>query len=418
MKSRKRKCMKNKNTLLIGLLVISTLLLLPTITAKHTKTIKIGVIAADQDWYETSRQLFEEVIEPEINEYVAKLPRFRFQPEIEFDFIVEHADGQVAVHLEKVQMFHEMGVDLIIGGYWSSQAQGSLDYVNENDMLLLSPSSTGPLLAIPDDNLFRLAPVDPVQGKVIAKMMRSKGVDDAIVLHRGDQWGDSVYEVFETEFAAMGGSIIGVYSYVPETTDFSGYLADAEMDAVGASNLGILLISFEEVVDIIREAENYPTIFNPPWFGAEGAGRSWQTLEDAPDQAVYLKLYSPWNAPPSSPKYEDFVVRYEALTGEEPNYYVANEFDAAWLIAQAVLETRPTVVGRRSRHYDATDIIKVLPDIASRYYGYSGDCLLNEAGDRLPGSYDIWGYYMDNGDPSFKKYGKYDYYTDEITWYP
>jgi len=117
-------------------------------------------------------------------------------------------------------------------------------------------------------------------------------------------------------------------------------------------------------------------------------------------------------------QFNEFTQRYEELTGLEPSYYTACEADAAWIIAQAVLETRPSFVSKRSRFYDTTDVIEIIPDIASRYYGYSGNCLLNEAGDRIAGLYDIWGFYLDDGTPSFKKYGKYDNLIDELFWYP
>ena len=129
--------MKREFIILIGIIVLTGLLLTPSIIARQTITVEIGVIAATSDGWETSAILFGDIIGPEINEYIQKLSRFRFWPPIEIDFLVEHADGSPEVHQEIIEMFHENGIDLIIGGFWSSQAQASLDYVNENDMLLL-----------------------------------------------------------------------------------------------------------------------------------------------------------------------------------------------------------------------------------------------------------------------------------------
>jgi branched-chain amino acid transport system substrate-binding protein len=329
------------------------------------------------------------------------------------DFLVEHADGNASLHLEKVKMFHEMGVDLIIGGYWSSQALTSKDYVTENGMLLLSPSSTAPSLAIPGDNLYRLPPSDEAQGKALARMMESKGVENAIVFYRDEFWAQEVTNVFMVEFEAMGGSVIGHYPYPVGETDFTSYLDDASNAAEGVDDLGVLLISLNEAAEILIQTQSYPNLYNPPWFGFEFLGRSFYILDNAPEEAVYLKLYSPAPAIPDTPKYHDFAERYRSLTGEDASFYNANEFDAAWLITQAILETRPTSMSL----YDATDVINIFPDVASRYYGYSGYCLLNEAGDRVPGSYEIWGYYLDDGEPSYKIYGRYNAYTDEIQWY-
>lgn len=316
-------------------------------------------------------------------------------------------------------MFHEMGVDLIIGGMWSSQAAGSRDYVNENDMLLLSASSTAPALSIPSDNLFRLCPDDNIQGNVLAKMMYSKGVRNAIVLARDDTWGQGLCPVFEEDFEAMGGTVLDVLYYDPEEMDFNSYLANAEVLATGKPDVSVLLVTFDERNTIITQASSgdYPNIYgSPPWFTTEVGGRADVALDEAPNQAVHLKLYSPLSTPPDTSKYQDFAVRYEFLTGLEPTYYTTTTADAAWIIAQAVLETRPSVIPRR--YDEAPPVIDVLPDVTSRHYGYSGWCLLNEAGDREATVFDIWGYYLDNDTPSYKRYGTYDTATDELTWYP
>jgi hypothetical protein len=79
----------------------------------------------------------------------------------------------------------------------------------------------------------------------------------------------------------------------------------------------------------------------------------------------------------------------------------------------SVLETRsssgyPNLLG--------TDVAAVFPDVASRYFGYSGWCLLNEAGDRMRTNYDIWGYGLVEGWPDFVYYGYYETLTGEVHW--
>ena len=80
----------------------------------------------------------------------------------------------------------------------------------------------------------------------------------------------------------------------------------------------------------------------------------------------------------NSSKYWEMDELYEHLTWGNNSYYTANMIDAAWIIAQAVLETKPSFSTRRFS-INAVDIMEVLPDVASRYYGYSGWCQLDEA---------------------------------------
>jgi hypothetical protein len=84
-----------------------------------------------------------------------------------------------------------------------------------------------------------------------------------------------------------------------------------------------------------------------------------------------------------------------------------------WIIVQSILESRPSY----PVSFDATNIMEVLPDVASRYYGYSGWTSLNEAGDRDNPNLEIWGYGPVEGSPDIVQYGFYDYLTGEIHWF-
>jgi branched-chain amino acid transport system substrate-binding protein len=399
-------------TLLATILIISAGIFIPGTVGKRYKTIKIGVIASSSEGLETAVPVFQEIIEPDINAYMAKLPKMRFRPQLKFEFLLEHADESAAIHLEKVEMFHEMGVDLIIGGPWSSMAHGSLDYVDENGILLFSPSSTSPMLAIPDDNLFRMCPDDNKQAKAVSEMIWSRGVEEVVVIQRGDVWGDGIYESFKDEYEGRGGTILNRQRYPPDETVFTSYLAAADAAVTGAVNEGVLLISFSEAVDIVLEAQGYTDIYGLTWFGTDGTARSQSLLNEAPDQACHLKIYSTYAAPTYSSKFYEMSERYGYLTGLDLGFYSACQIDIAWAIAMSVLETRPS----SSSLYGATDVIEVIPDVASRYFGYSGWCLLNEAGDRYASNYDIWGYGYVDGEPSIIRYGYYDSTTGMVTW--
>lgn len=401
------------------LFALSVYGLMPAISANRGNTVQIGVIVATETGLDIYEPFFEQIIEPDINAYCAKLPKHRFNPPMRFDFVVVNAEYSADVHLQRIEDFHNAkphGVDLIIGAPWSSFAAASLQYVNENDILLFSPSSTAPQLAIPDDNLFRLCPDDTKQGAAIAEVLRSKGVESIVVIQRDDEWGGGLYDVIETEFENRGGTILERIVYPTDTIDFTSYLQMAENAAVGASPaeepVAIQLLSFSEVVPIVIEAENYTTIYDLEWFGSDATALSPELLDGAPEQAVKLKIYSTLTAPEYSSKYAEMAERFQELTGYSFSYYSACWVDIAWIIAQAVLETQSS----GGPPMEAADIIDVIPDVTSRYFGYTGWCLLNEAGDRYTSDYDIWGYGMIDGQPSNVKYGSYRSATGEVTW--
>ena len=163
------------------------------------KTIQIGYICSTTSALETSEPLTGDIIAEDINSYFSEL-----NYDVNVKFLVDTADGQAAIHLEKVQGFKSMDVTIFLGGAWSSQAQAALGYVNDNDMLMISSSSTSPLLSIEGDRLFRTCPTDLVQAPAIANMWESWGAEAILIVQRGDSWADGIYNVLEPILAEKG----------------------------------------------------------------------------------------------------------------------------------------------------------------------------------------------------------------------
>ena len=166
------------------------------------KTISIGNIIASDPGLEWDVPYTEDILIPDLNELADALGY-----DVTFNILVDSAQSQAAIHLEKVQSFKAMDVNLVVGGRWSSQASAALSYVNENNILLWSPSSTAPTLRIADDNLYRMCPDDTVQAPAIAEMIWSWGIKAIIVIQRADAWADGIYNILKPEYEAKGGVV-------------------------------------------------------------------------------------------------------------------------------------------------------------------------------------------------------------------
>ncbi len=383
-------------------------------------TIQIGNIFSDDPNLETLTPLLDEILEPRLNAYLDMLGY-----DAEVEFLNDHALETPAIHLEKVQGFHAVDVDLIIGGRWSSQAQSALPYVNENNMLLFSPSSTSPLLAIPDDNLYRMCPTDVVQSDAIAEMLYQWGIEAVAVIQRVDPWADGIYNLLvpELEDRGMVSETGWRLSYNPESKEFASDLQTLEGIALemvaeyGAERSGILVIGFSEVAIMISQADAYPTIYDEVrWFGTDGTAITQRLRDDSPTQAAHLQIPSTVAAPAISPKFRELNTTYYPLSGQVLSYYSACTYDIAWVLLEGVLETQGQV---------AEDIIPFMDPITDKSYGTSGWLKLNEDGDRFPPDYEIWGYGAVGDRTDFVLYGKYftsygtvEWYTDRLGFEP
>ena len=373
------------------------------------KTIEIGYISSTTTGLETTVPLVDEILVPDYNAYAAKLGY-----DVDFEYLIDNADGQAAIHLEKVQGFKSMDVNVFIGGGWSSQAQAALSYVNDNDMLMWSSSSTSPLLAIDDDNLYRMCPTDLIQAPAIAEMLWSHGIEAIVVMQRGDAWADGIYTYFEPAYLAKGGVIIEKIRYAGESAEFANYLQIADgliEDAIaeyGVEHVGFEIISFAEFVVMATQAEDYPSVYSVVWFGSDGTTLSQQFADDAPRQADHLRVHSTYAAPAESTKFNDLYERYYALVSQPFGYYSACSYDIGWVLTESMLN---------AQSIDAVDLIPIQHDTAFNNFGASGWNRLDDSGDRYGSNYQIWSYkYV--GDV-VKPYvsGLYDAITGQVTWY-
>ncbi len=353
------------------------------------KTIQIGFISTTLTQNETAGPLFEKIIEPDINAYAKK-----FGYNVTFKFIVRSADFQVDKHLEIVKDFKSKGIDLVIGGDLSSMAEGSLSYVNENNMIMISPESSSPSLAIANDGLFRMSPSDDFMASRAANAMWSYGIKSVIVLQRNGSWEAGFADAFKPAWLALGGRFAGdPISYDAHEDNYTTYLGLADQQASSAivENGGVRervgVLALDDLPIIAIDAMIYPNVYDVPWFSGEYHPfigiRSAELSGPYSDSSDHTRWIGILVTPPETSRYLNFSSRYEALVKQYVSPFVVNCYDAAWILARSVLE---------SESVDGLKVRGVLSDVCSWTYGLSGWCRLDENGDRLPPSGQIYCY--------------------------
>ena len=380
------------------------------------KTISIGNIYSDDANLETTEPLIVEIMVPELNEYLDLLGY-----DVEIEILNDNALESAAIHLEKVQGFHAIGVDLVIGGRWSSQASGAKSYVDDNKMLLFSPSSTSPLVAIPNDNVYRLCPTDVVQAEAIAEMLKTWGIEAVAVIQRIDPWADGIYNLLIGEDGSGQLQDKGIttkatwrLSYDPTSKEFASDLQTLEgianemVAAHTAEKSSILVIGFSEVAVMISQAADYDTIYNQvQWFGTDGTALTQRVRDDSPTESAHLLIPSTLAASEKNPKWQALDAAYQPLVGQVLGYYAACTYDIAWILTEAILETQGAV---------AEDIIPLIHPISEKHFGVTGWAKLNADGDRFPPDYEIWGYGIVDGATDHVRYGKFDTNAGTVEW--
>ena len=370
------------------------------------KNIQMGYLTgttgleAAQPWYDE--------ITKDINSYAQLLGY-----DVTFEYMIDTHQDQSAIHLEKVQAFKSMGVDIVINAGGSSYVQACMSYMNENNMILWSETSTSPIISIKDDCLFRMIPNDLVQAPAIAKMLTSYGIKACVFVNIGNAWGDGIYNILSTEYAELGGVELQHIRFAPETQEFSSYLETVEravapaVEQYGAEHVGIHFVCGTPIVVWLSQASEFPTIASLTWFGSDGEVLLQQMIDDTPDDAIRHKVISTGPQPGSSPKWQALSARYYDLLSLPLGHMHTNGYDIAMVIEKSILE---------AQSYDPFDIIPLQIPICADYYGASGWTLLDETGDRAGLDYNLWGVKEINGKPQFVVYGVFKFVEDKIVW--
>ncbi len=371
--------------------------------------VKLGYIAASTSGLETGKPYHEQMIVPKLNAY-SKLLGYGTT----FQYQIDDAQQQPNTHLEKVQGFKSAGITVFEGGGWSAQAQGSLQYVNSNAMLMWSTSSTSPTLAIAGDRLYRMCTNDAALAPALANVMWAAGVKTIVIFQRGDSWGDGIINLLVPLWTAKGGKVGGEkIRYAQEATEFANYLDIANKQVTDAiatyggekQRVGVVILSFDEAPVIAKQASQYAGIYNVHWWGSDGTAKSARLMDDAPEEANHIGIYSLLSRETLTPLYSQLEAEYTALTKQQFSSYTAYGYDVGMVIAITMFQ---------AQSQKADDIVALQAPTCAQFFGAAGWSKLDPTGDRAPPPYDVWGFYpgatkasvskiMAQYDPDFQK---------------
>lgn len=303
---------------------------------------------------------------------------------------IEDTHLAAATALEKIQLLHARGAQMIIGPQSSAEAAAVLSFANEHDMVVVSQGSTASSLAIPDDALFRLAPNDKLEGAAQAALMHADGIDTIVPIWRADAGNSGLRNSTKRSFEALGGIVADGISYDPATTDFTtqvtalGNAVRAVRSQRPAAHIAIYLASFEEAVDIIHLARLDADLSAIRWYAGDGVTQSRALLADASVAAFAAAAqFTAPNVgldPAAREQWQPVSDEIASRIGFAPDAYALSVYDAAWVAVLSAIEVEN----------DESLLRDSFSRNVQRYWGVTGPTALDAAGDRRIGSFDFW----------------------------
>jgi branched-chain amino acid transport system substrate-binding protein len=334
----------------------------------------------------------------DVNQYFS-----RNHSNVRIGLIVEDTRTDPAISLERLHDLAAKGVRIVIGPATSAELENLQDYADEKGILLVSPSSTAPSLAIKGNNVFRFVPDDTHQAQAISREMWQDGVRVVVPMWRTDIYGNELVSAVKEGFGKLGGIVLNGIGYTPSTGDFSASLnrinfivwsqdlkslnskVSHAVTQYGADKVGVYLVAFDEVAPIFIGAQNQPVLPIVKWYGSDGSVMNNKLVRnmEAALFAVKTGFVNPiYAVDNNSYKFKLVDNKIQELIGRVPRTYAEVAYDAFWVAAL----TENATAGTSDINY----LKKAFLQIANSYNGITGDTSLNRAGDRKHGDYDFW----------------------------
>ncbi|MGA7141907.1 MAG: ABC transporter substrate-binding protein, partial [Nitrososphaeraceae archaeon] len=311
--------------------------------------------------------------------------------------------------LVAIKKLHENGAKIIVGPATSTAVSAVKGYADANNIILISYSSTSPLLSIKGDNLFRLVPDDTYQGKIIAQRMINDGIKVIVPFWRSDIYGNELYNSTKSNFEKLGGKVEEGINYHPYTGKFatslhrinfimwnqdleklSGIVSDA-VRKYGVHSVGVYIISYDEITPILIQAPLYGMLEKVRWYGSDSIAQNHHITKNVDSAMFAMKtnftnpLYSISNETAESHALEKELEKKLHEAGSIT--YPAIAYDSYWIAALS-LDKNSTIISDKENF--SKSFKELLVETAESFGGMSGRIKLNAAGDRIGGNYDFW----------------------------
>ena len=276
--------------------------------------------------------------------------------------------------LEALQEAHAGGAgpSVYLGPTYSGDVEQILEYVEDNSLAVISPSSSASALSVPD-GVFRLTAPVHLEAGALAQLVSDSGAGAAVAAVQGDEFGRSVLEDMRRALEEYGIPVAAVAEYSTDGSDWQQALGrvDSALSADPGAAL-VLVVGFNsDIGAMTAAASGYRHASSAEWFVPSGAIYP-EEGAPAPDISITTLSIEAGGNPTS-----DRIDSLMREAGSEPSVYDYSAYDSVF-VAGAALEA-------------GGDARERIPAAALALSGALGDIELDGAGDlSSPVVYGVW----------------------------
>ncbi|GAB6877393.1 ABC transporter substrate-binding protein [Thermaerobacter litoralis] len=220
----------------------------------------------------------------------------------------------------------------VIGSVSSRISIPVSEVLEQQGVVMISPTSTADSLTPGKKWIFRACFYDSFQGQVMAKFAREElnAQTAAILYDMANPYSEGLYKSFEAAFQELGGQVVKVDSYRTGDQDFR-----AQLTSIAQANPDVLFLpDYYDPVGVIAQQAREVGV-KATLLGADGWDDS--KLYELGGEAILNGYFSNhYSIEQENPESKAFVEAFRQEYGEDPSALAALGYDAANLLLDAI----------------------------------------------------------------------------------
>lgn len=253
-----------------------------------------------------------------------------------FNVVILQSENPATSAAKSIELMDDFQIPLIMVTT-SSRTLAVVEQAVPREVVVLTETGTSPVLTTVDDNdyLFRTAPSDVYQGRMLATLARDEGaLSAAMIINEDDAYGSGLAAEFTAEFERLGGHMTALV-LVPEAIklDFGDYITQLHFDSPDTVILGLLGGSVDAQLVNESISQNFQGFYLLP---DTAVGDDFTNNLASTDLIQRAMGVSPSFGVDSNPEFIHFRDAYLATFGISHQQFDPNVYDATMIAALAM----------------------------------------------------------------------------------
>lgn len=148
----------------------------------------------------------------------------------------------------------QYGIKCSLGFFSSSELLAAAPTANKDEVVLISPTASASSITNAGQYIFRIASSDAYDANVLAKFSATHlNLKKAAVVYINDDYGKGVFQSFDKDFSALGGTVVAAEGYSQDRKDFRTIILKIKHESptitliVGHAEMGLFLRQAQEL---------------------------------------------------------------------------------------------------------------------------------------------------------------------------